>query len=126
MEINTCILPTYLLNYPTMDLLRRRLDLYIRVESGSDDPVYLGHFLVGQVGLILELNYLDVTRIFNTSHVLWKKHWHLRSECNLGLVNALNLHHWYETSLLPYAVLKHVLSRDFIPKNSVHGTSSVS
>ena len=35
-----------------------------RVESGSDDPDYLGHlghFLVGQVGLIRKLNYLDVT-----------------------------------------------------------------
>ena len=41
-----------------------------RVESGSDDPEnlgHLGHFLVGQVGLIHKLNYLDVTRI---SHVL--------------------------------------------------------
>ena len=36
----------------------------------SDDPDNLGHlgpFLVGQVGLIHKLNYLDVTRI---SHVL--------------------------------------------------------
>ena len=32
-----------------------------------DDPGHLGHFLVGQVGLIHKLNYLDVTRI---SHVL--------------------------------------------------------
>ena len=30
-------------------------------------------FLVGQVGLIYKLNYLDVTRIFNRSHVLCKK-----------------------------------------------------
>ena len=30
-------------------------------------------FLVGQVGLIHKLNYLDVTRIFNRSHVLQKK-----------------------------------------------------
>ena len=39
-----------------------------RVESESDDLDYLGHlghFLVGQVGLIRKLNYLDVTRIFN-------------------------------------------------------------
>ena len=45
----------------------------IRVESGSDDPDYLGHlghFLVGQVDLIRKLIYLDVTRIFNRSHVL--------------------------------------------------------
>ena len=27
-------------------------------------------FLVGQMGLIHKLNYLDVTRIFNRSHVL--------------------------------------------------------
>ena len=42
----------------------------IRVESGSGDPDHLGHLghlLEGQVGLILKLNYLDVTRI---SHVL--------------------------------------------------------
>ena len=34
---------------------------------------YLGHFLVGQVGLIRKLNYLDVTQMFNRSHVLLKK-----------------------------------------------------
>ena len=47
-----------------------------RVESGSDDPDYLGHlghFFAGQVGLIHKLNYLDVTQIFNSSHILWKK-----------------------------------------------------
>ena len=42
------------------------LQLYIvacsRIESGSDDPHYLGNFL--------NLNYLDVTRIFNRSHLL--------------------------------------------------------
>ena len=45
----------------------------IRVESGLDDPDYLGHldhFLVGQVGLIRKLNYLNVTGIFNRSYVL--------------------------------------------------------
>ena len=41
----------------------------IRVESGPDDPVTWVTFLVGQVGLIHKLNYLDVTWI---SHVLWK------------------------------------------------------
>ena len=45
-------------------------ELVTRVESGSDDPDYLGHFLVGQVGIICKLNYLDVTWIFNRSHVL--------------------------------------------------------
>ena len=44
--------------------------LHTRVESGSDGPDYLGHFLVDQVGLIHKLNYLDVTRIYNRSHVL--------------------------------------------------------
>ena len=42
-----------------------------------------------------------------------------------GLMNALS-HHWCGISLLPRAVLKHMVSRDFILKNSVHGTSSVS
>ena len=45
-------------------------DYTSRVESGLDDPDnlgHLGHFLVGQVGLICKLNYMDVTRI---SHVL--------------------------------------------------------
>ena len=44
-----------------------------RVECGSDDLDYLGHlghFLVDQVGLIRKLNYLDLTQIFNRSHVL--------------------------------------------------------
>ena len=43
--------------------------------SGSDDPDnlgYLGHFLVGQVGLIHKLNHLDVT---------WIPH-----ACSLGMV----------------------------------------
>ena len=31
-------------------------------------------------------------------------------------------HHWCEGSLLPQAVLKHVVSRNFILKNSVHST----
>ena len=38
----------------------------MRVESGSDDWV-TWVTLIGQVGLILKLNYLDVTQI---SHVL--------------------------------------------------------
>ena len=53
--------------------LKLLIMLWSRVESGSDDPDYLGHldhFLVGQVGLIHKLNYLDVTQIFNRSHVL--------------------------------------------------------
>ena len=40
--------------------------IYSRVESGLDDPDnlgHLGHFLVGQVGLICKLDYLDVTGI---------------------------------------------------------------
>ena len=48
-------------------------ELVTRVESGLDDPDYLdhlGHFLVGRVGIIRKLSYLDVTWIFNRSHVL--------------------------------------------------------
>ena len=44
-----------------------------RVESGLNDPDYLGHlgyFLEGQVGIIHKLNYLDVTQICNRSHAL--------------------------------------------------------
>ena len=44
--------------------------IHSRVESGSDDLNNLddlGHFLVGQVSLILKLTYLDATWI---SHVL--------------------------------------------------------
>ena len=40
------------------------------VESGSDDPHnlgHLGHFLVGQMGLIHKLNYLNVTSILHVS-----------------------------------------------------------
>ena len=33
----------------------------------------------------------------------------------LKVNNVLN-HHWCETSLLPQAILKHVVSRDFIVK----------
>ena len=39
----------------------------LRVESGSDDPDNVGHlvtFLMGQVGIIYILNYLDVIWIF--------------------------------------------------------------
>ena len=40
------------------------MDVYFRVDNRLDDPDYLGHlghFLVGQAGLICKLNYLDVT-----------------------------------------------------------------
>ena len=36
----------------------------------------------------------------------------------LKVNNALN-RHWCETSLLPQAILKHVVSRDFFVKNLV-------
>ena len=47
-----------------------------RVESGSDDPENLGHFLVGQMVLIRKLNHLDVTWIslpcsLESSVVIW-------------------------------------------------------
>ena len=79
--------------------------------------------LVGQVGFINKLSYLDVTWI---SHVLWKQCWHLVSEWTLGQMNALK-YHWCKTSLfLSQAVLKHVVSKDFIFKKSVQGTCIVS
>ena len=70
--------------------------MWIRVESGSDDLDYLGHlghFLVGQVGLICKLNYLDVIQILIDHMFFRKRHWHLIS----SLANVLN-HHWCETS----------------------------
>ena len=69
-----------------------------RIESGSDDPDYLGHlshFLVGQAGLTYKLNYLYVIQIYNRWHILKKRYWCLISEWTLGLVNALN-HHWHK------------------------------
>ena len=42
----------------------------------------------------------------------------------LKVNNTLN-HHWCETSLLPQAVLKHVMPKDFFVINLVHVTSSV-
>ena len=41
--------------------------------------------LVGKVGFICKLNYLDVTQIFNRSHVLWKKTLAPDKWVNLGL-----------------------------------------
>ena len=98
--------------------------IHTRVESGSDDPNNLGHLGQGQVGLIRKLNYLDVTRI---------SHAHLKtiltsgmyvSEWILGLMNAPK-YHWCETSLLSQAILKHVVSKDFIFKKSVQETGPV-
>ena len=51
------------------------LDLVTTVESGSDDLDRLdplSHFLIGQVGLIHKINYVDVTWIFNRLYVLYK------------------------------------------------------
>ena len=48
----------------------KEMEVTCKVESGLDDPDYLGHFLVGQVGVIHKINYLDVIRIFNRSHVV--------------------------------------------------------
>ena len=61
--------------------------VYTRIESGSDDPDYLahlGHFLVGQMGLICKINYLDLTWIFNRSHILQKKTLASDKPMNLG------------------------------------------
>ena len=104
-------------NFSPSKLLHMRL-LYNRVESESDDPDYLGHLLVDQAGLIRKLNYLDVTRMFNRSQVLYKRHWCLISEWILGLVGALN-HHWCKASHLPQAALKHMVSKDFILKSTI-------
>ena len=102
-------------NFSPSKLSHMRL-LYNWVESESDDPDYLGYFLVGQVGLICKL---DVTRMFNRSQVLYnKRHWCLISEWILGLVGALN-HHWCEASQLSQAVLKHMVSKDFILKSTI-------
>ena len=50
-------------------------------------------FLMGQAGLIRKLNYLDVTQIFNRSHVLKKTALASGKWVNLCLVNVLN-HCW--------------------------------
>ena len=72
-------------------------------QSGS-----LGLLLVGQVGLIYKLNYLDLTWY----HMFFRKQcWHLVSEWTLDLMNALK-YHWCETSLSSQAVLEHVVSKD--------------
>ena len=71
-------------------------------------------FLVGQVGLICKPYYLDVTRIAITCSL--QNCWHLVSEWTLGLMNALK-YHWCEASLLSQAVLKNVVSQDFIFKS---------
>ena len=64
---------------------------------------------------------------FLINHMFFRKrHWHLISKWTFSLVNALN-HHWCETSYylkLFWSIT--VVSRDFILKNSVCGTSSVS
>ena len=80
-------------------------------------------FLVGQVGgHIPKLDYLDLTWILNSSAFMCLLEKTLASDKRM--VNALN-RNWCETSLLPQAVLKHVITRDFILKKSVHETSSV-
>ena len=67
-----------------------------RVESGSDDPdnlYHLGHFFDGSSGS----HKLDVTQIFNRSHVLKKTVLASGKRVKLCLVIALN-HCWCETS----------------------------
>ena len=54
-----------------------------------------------------------------------KQHWHLVSEWTLCLLNALK-YLWCETNLLSQAVLKHVVSEDYIFKKSVQETDFVS
>ena len=58
---------------PALDLKLRE---QFRVDSGSDDPDYLGHlghFFGESSRSYHKLNYLDVNWTFNRSHVLWKK-----------------------------------------------------
>ena len=43
----------------------------------------------------------------------------------MGLMNVPK-YHWCKTSLVSQAVLKHVVSKDFIFKKSLQGTDSVS
>ena len=70
-----------------------------RIESGSDDPDYLGHyrvtFLVGQVDLIHKLNYLDVT---HRSHVLYS---YARWLSEITLWSRQNYQILYGVSLAP-------------------------
>ena len=54
-----------------------------RAESGLGDLDDLGHFdqfLMGQVGLIHKLNYLDVIQILIDHMFITKWHWHSVSE----------------------------------------------
>ena len=110
---------------PALDLELRK---QFRVDSWSDDPDYLGHlghFFGGSSRSHRKLNYLDVNWTFNRSHVPWKKTLASDKRVNLGPGECI------EPSLVwnlltTLSCLKHVVSRDFIPKNSVHGTSFVS
>ena len=76
-------------------------------------------FLMDQVGLIHKLNYLDVAWIL-IDHIFFKKWYYQLVEWTLHMVNVLN-HCWYETSLLPQAILKHMVSRDWLSKTLCMG-----
>ena len=98
-------------------------DAHIRVENGSDNPDNLEHFLGDQVGLICTLNYLDVTQY----HMFFrKKCWHLVAKwVNSGFDECTDISLVWNQLIISQAVLKHVVSKDFIFKKSVQGTCSV-
>ena len=58
--------------------------------------------------------------------IIRKQCWHLVIEwVNFGS-DEYTEYHWYETSLFSQAVLKHVVSKDFISKKFLQGIISVS
>ena len=83
-------------------------------------------FLVGQVGLICKLNYLDITCSLGKQCC----HWYLVAKWeNFGSdeCTEISLHNiiivWNQLIISRWlAVLKHVISKDFIFKKSVQGT----
>ena len=104
------------------------INVSFRVESESGDPDYLGHlghFFCGSSGSHSQTKFTGCNPDFNRSYVLKKKTLTSDKWADLGS-GKYTEPSWCKTSLLPQAVLKHVVSRDFILKNSVHRTSSVS
>ena len=85
-----------------------------RVESGLDDLDSLGHLghFFGGLSRLSSINWIIcivVTQVLIDRMFLRKMLWHVVVEWTLGLVNPMN-DHWYETSLLRQAVVKHEIS----------------
>ena len=78
-------------------------------------PNDLSHFLMSETDLFYKLNW---PRLLIDQMFIRTWHWYLVSELTLGLlkVNYVLNHNYCKTSLLLQAVLKHVMSRDFILK----------